>query len=273
MASHISNEVAALLWAALLAGPASAAGFDSVASDAPVVAPAVPAAPVASSGDWSGLFVGANLGFSIFDGESDRRAAFGPVVLADIRNGLFLSSIDDLATSIAGGIALGYDYQRGNLVVGVELGLSAVNQGADLSFSAIDPEIIVGATTTSTYRTDIDRLATLRLRAGIAQGRNLYFATAGLATAEVTNDLGLSIDLIGFDSNWRDSGDRHGYIMGIGYERMVSERLSIRAEVSYFDLEDVTLQARDAVFFPNNGLDYEFQNDGAIASIGVNYRF
>lgn len=262
--------LAAVVVASLGCGSATAGGLDSPVAVAPVSAPLPSAAPGV---DWSGPFVGANLGFSFSDGEADRGAASGAIIVTDIRNGLFPASIDDLETSAAGGIAIGYDYQRGNLVAGVELGLSVLDQNTSLGFSAIDPEIIVGATTATSYQTEIDRMATLRVRAGLAQGRTLYFATAGLAVADVSNTFGLSIDTIGYDSSWTEDGRREGYILGVGFERMVTERISLRAEIAYVDLADVTVEARDPVVFPGNALDYEFRNAGGIAQFGVNYRF
>ena len=66
---------------------------------------------------------------------------------------------------------------------------------------------------------------------------------------------------------------RYGTVFGVGLERRITKRMSLKAEVLRFDLQDVTIQARDPVVFPGESIDYRFGNSGTLARIGLNFSF
>ena len=118
-----------------------------------------------------------------------------------------------------------------------------------------------GVNTNTGYRTDLDGLATLRLRAGRAFDGTLAYATAGLALGQVENRFTLDLPELGYASpGWSEDGSRQGYAVGAGIERAISARASFKAEVLYYDLDDTTVEARDPVSFPGQALDYRFDN-------------
>ena len=111
-----------------------------------LTAAAFAAAPaLAQSADWTGFFVGGEVGVGTFD--------------ANIPGG----SVDN--TDIMGGLTAGYDYDLGTWVVG---------GGVDIDFANID----LPASPVS-----LDRLFRLKLRGGRKIGNGLLYGTGGYANA------------------------------------------------------------------------------------------
>ncbi|MBR9650312.1 outer membrane protein [Thalassovita aquimarina] len=122
-----------------------------------------------------------------------------------------------------GGLSLGYDYDLGNIVLGA---------GIDYDISDID---VGGADT-------LESVARLKLRAGYEMGRGLLYATGGAAQASLAN-----------------LGEDTGYFAGIGYEHMLTDKVSIGGEVLYHAFDD----------FNGSGIDVE----ATTAAAKVNFRF
>ena len=251
---------------AVLAAPALSADLDPPAIAGP--APAV---------DWTGAYGGLSFGAVRDDGRAERGRTEGDLIALDVSNGLFPGSIDGAETAALGGLTLGYNLRRGGLVGGVELDLSALDGEVELGFSRVDPNpdpLFNGVTTTTGYETETRSLATLRLRAGVARGRSLLYATAGLAAGEVRNAFTLAIPELGYASpGWSEDEVRFGYVLGLGAERRVGARVSVKIEALYYDLEDARIEGTDPGAFPGQRLDYEFANDGVVARVGVNIAF
>lgn len=275
MALNFSASVGrAVIACAALASPATAAGLLPAPAD-PVVAPAR-IAPAAI--DWTGPYAGVNLGLNAGRTDAELRDFFGPLIVNDVENlGLFPREIDETDSGLAGGLVLGYAIQRDAFVGGVELDFSALGHDTTAELSVFDPSPGFTTDTDTTYGTEVSSLATLRLRAGVARGRNLFFGTAGLAAGRVTNSFTLALPepdiLPPYFNEFSEEDTLTGYAVGLGYERLVTDRVSVRTELIYYDLEDVTIAARDVETFGDQGLDYEFSNDGYLARLGVNFRF
>ncbi len=224
--------------------------------------------------DWSGPYVGLSLLGTGSDGETTRTRATGAIIETDVGNGLFPSEIGNWQTDVAVGVSLGYRFQRDRFVGGVELNLSNIDQSTDFSFSRIDPQILIGVETISRFGTQIDGLATLGFRGGYAMGDTLVYGTFGIATASVRNEYTLDLTGGGIPVlDFAEDGNRWGYAIGFGMERRLNERVSVLGELLYYDLDDVTVEARSPAFFPGNALDYTFGNDGFVARIGLNLSF
>ncbi len=240
-------------------------GTASVAEDA---------GPVA---DWSGSYAGLTLGLTHSDGAAELGAFAGDLLTLDVQNGLFPAEIDGAQATGIAGLGVGFNWQRGRFIAGLEADLSFQDHAQSLAFSRVDPNpnpMFNGLDTNTRYATEFGNLKTLRLRGGYVQGRTLFFATGGLAAASVRNDFALDLPGLGYSSpDWSESGTLHGYVFGIGLERRITQRVSLKAEVMRFDLADVTVDARDPVTFPGESVAYKFDNAGTLARIGVNIAF
>lgn len=247
------------------AGPLGLAALIGLASPA-----------LAQTTDWTGPYGGLTLGATRSDGEAERSFVEGAILEVDVANGLFPDEIDDGETGVIGGVMAGYLFQRPGsaLVGGVEADLSVLDLDQTIGFSRVDPEIFVGADTNSTYTSELDALATLRLRAGYAAGDTLLYVTGGAAAGRAENDLSIAIPAVGFATESFSQDDViWGYAVGAGIERRTASGLRVRAEALYYDLEDVTIEATDEAAFPGQQIDYEFANDGVVLRAGVVFPF
>src|SRR5690606_27219062 len=124
---------------------------------------------------------------------------------------------------------LGFNVQTGRFVWGLE---------GDLSWSDIDGS--VGNTTDFTLDTDINWLATLRGRVGLASGPALFYVTGGFAFADV--DTSYSID-----NDWSGSKSetKTGWTVGGGLELMLTQNWTMKAEYLYIDLGSIDVALAD----------------------------
>ncbi|WP_119390467.1 outer membrane protein [Taklimakanibacter lacteus] len=193
--------------------------------------------------DWSGPYIGAHFGYGGVgtDGEFDRDA--------DVNNDL--SDFD--AEGILGGAQLGWNWQSGDWVFGIEGDISAV----DWDSSAEDQIFAPGEVTL-----EIDFLATIRGRVGWAMDNTLLYVTGGVAFLEGEFE----------DTEEGGSADvsATGGAIGGGLEWGMTENLSIKAEGLYLFFDDDTSLADLPTGASTDSLEIE---DGYIVRLGANLRF
>ncbi len=211
---------------ALSAGVANAGALVTPAEPI-VTAPApVPMAPRAF--DWTGGYAGLGVTYGrasyreagdLFDFDEifdDLRGREGDPAFG----GFFPSG-----SGWGGGAFVGFNWQNGNMVYGVEGHLSAHRMRGDTTFAgengADDLEV----------RTDVRSMASLRGRLGFSADRTLFFVTAGPAMANVRHNA------IGVDS---ESRNVNGFVVGVGAEHALAGGWNIRG-----DLEHHRFRSRD----------------------------
>ncbi|WP_052954624.1 outer membrane protein [Microvirga vignae] len=199
-----------------LTAAASAADLPSRRAPAPVVA----AVPVFT---WTGFYVGVNAGYGWSDDDLDG------VDFAD----------DDDDGGFVGGAQVGYNYQIGSFVVGLEGDIQFADFGREGAFTFVDP------VTGDTFTGDLDSsdwFGTVRARAGVAFGQALIYATGGFAFAD----------------------DANGWTVGGGLEYAFTNNLSAKIEGLYVSLDG-----------DNDDFDFDFDNDTdfGVVRAGLNYRF
>jgi outer membrane immunogenic protein len=189
MKKYLLASVAAL--GLVAAGAASAADLPS--RKGPVAAPVY--MPPAFS--WTGFYVGANAGYG-----------WGNV------NANGFANVGDLDGFVGGG-QVGYNYQMGQFVLGLEADL----QAADLS----------SGNNLGLVNVKTDYFGTVRARAGVAFDRFMPYITGGWAYGNVKT----SIPAIGFSSDRSHTG---GFAVGAGLEYAVTNNIIAGVEYLYVDL-------------------------------------
>ena len=189
MKKYLLASVAAL--GLVAAGAASAADLPS--RKGPVAAPVY--MPPAFS--WTGFYVGANAGYG-----------WGNV------NANGWANVGDLDGFVGGG-QIGYNYQMGQFVLGLEADL----QGADLS----------SGNNLGLLNVKTDYFGTVRARVGVAFDRFMPYITGGWAYGNVKT----SIPGIGFSSDRSHTG---GYAVGGGLEYAFTNNIIAGVEYLYVDL-------------------------------------
>ena len=178
-------------------------------------------APASAQGPWHGFYVGGHVGYgeAFYDGVFNN----GDAALSQ--------SFDDLdLDGIAGGIHGGFNYQFDgtNFVVGIE---------GDVMFTDWNDSEFLGFPTTAVGSEqgivgDVDLIASIRGRLGIAMDQWLFYVTGGVAFADADAELFYSGTTVDIDF------DDVGGVIGGGVEWAFSETFSFRGEFLYYIFDD-----------------------------------
>jgi outer membrane immunogenic protein len=164
---------------------------------------------------WTGPYVGFNLGYQWGD----------------------ISNNPTSPSGIAGGIQAGYNWQFGNLVLGVETDINL--SGASDTFAP--------------WQFSNPWFGTLRGRLGYAVNNFMIYGTGGLAYG------GIQAEVLGLT----ESKTRTGWTVGGGAEVGLTPAWSVKLEYLYMSFADSGYWLTQT----NNGFD------SSLVRFGVNYRF
>jgi outer membrane immunogenic protein len=254
-----------VLGAAALVGVVSvsaASAADLPARRGPVFAPTL--APVFS---WTGFYAGVNAGFSFNANKASTIGTpgfigLGAAVPTSLRTG---------KNGFIGGGQIGYNYQMGSIVLGVETDLQYVDGKRSTSFTSA----ALGGLTTSAG-SQLDYLGTLRARLGlVASERLMIYATGGLAYGNPKNTAAVAAPVPGAFWAGTSGATRFGYTVGAGAEYALTNNWTAKLEYLYYDLGRRTVTANQFAGAALPGVAYvaRFQNTGSIVRAGVNYKF
>lgn len=195
--------------------------------------------------DWSGGYVGVNVGAAINGSEvkSDYRYVGQDQIDPDTED--LINDLDHSASSndawFSAGILAGYNWQISGVVLGVEgdfnyLGMSvtAKNDVSDVMSQVMAPEN-TNATDRISY--DANWYGTVRARLGYAMGNVMLYGTGGLAYGEMDVKQSLVAENGTESASWSGStaGWNMGWTAGGGIEYAV-DRWVLGAEYLYVDL-------------------------------------
>ena len=197
--------------------------------------------------DWSGFYVGANAGASWSNG--------GNVTISDPKLGSQSINVGSRSGFIGGG-QLGYNFQSGAFVGGVEADIQYANIGSSINWG---PYGRLGVSTGSNG----EYFGTVRARAGYAIDRTLLFITGGLAYG------GLNSSPLGGNAT-----SNVGYAVGGGVEYALTLNWTAKVEALYINLSN---GSNRTIAVTNGGLVYPISansgNGGGLVRLGVNYKF
>jgi len=201
---------------------------------------------------WTGWYVGVNGGGEW--GQTSHTASVGVTGLPALTTGNF-----NVSGAIAGG-TLGYNYQMGQWLVGVETDLNWTNEKA-----TYNTNLTVGAATGSaSLSSQLNWLDTTRVRVGWAWDRVLFYGTGGGAFGGLTATANASaaVSGVGAAVTAADTQTRFGWTAGAGIEYAFANNLSGKVEYLYVDLGSQNELLVDSVKFKTNmvraGLNLRF---------------
>lgn len=260
-----------LLSAALLAGTAQAQQTSSSSSSQWFSQNAAP-----GTFNWSGFYGGVNAGFGPgLDNKITNRGAFTNNIDA-INNGRRPGSLNNSKEGFVGGGQVGFNWQTGQFVYGVEADFDYTDLGhAANTYSALNDR--------SQFTQHQYNLGTVRARAGYAFDRWLPYITGGWAYGRYSNNVQMFSNAagspLGFAGN--QSGWASGWTAGAGVEyaiptntfSMFGNAVTLRAEYLYYDLgsRDIGVSAVGGGL--TGGFASKFENKGQVARIGLNFKF
>jgi outer membrane immunogenic protein len=256
------------------------------AADLPVKAPYVKA-PIAMVYDWTGFYVGANLGWSFGRSSTDYIVA-----------GLPFGSTSQKMDGILGGLQAGYNWQNGRGVFGLEADIQATAQKGSSSLTdfipgtpgtlaipciplEVAPGCLPGTGTAGTpgtpsitglinYQNKLPWFGTFRGRIGFTPAeRWLVYATGGLAYGEVNTVESLTVG--GTSVALSTNAIRLGWTVGGGVEAAIRDGWTAKFEYLYIDFGSVT----DALvgIAPITPIATRSHVTDNVLRVGVNYRW
>ncbi len=217
-------------------------GMTQVASAADMRLPTKAPMMVAAH-SWTGLYIGAHIGA----GWGTSGWVDGPPLLTNLGS--------HGTSGIVGGGQVGFNWQTGALVLGVE----AEGSWGNLSGNHID-------LFASNLQTNVRNIYAISGRAGWAMNQVLLFAKAGgaWATFDYVDTFGAGI------LNGASSGTRSGYLLGLGAEYAFNRNWSAKAEYNYLNFGTQTLPFSGGVGGAFTQTISEYIH---VLKFGVNYRF
>jgi outer membrane immunogenic protein len=259
--------VGAVMVTAALTAPGLAADLGARSfTKAPV------AAPVST---WSGLYVGGNLGYGWGNGNTDFSFLPRPEVF-----GFNNVSLGARSTGVTGGAQLGYNWQVGSLVTGLETDIQgsgikgSVSAVRTLSSNPLDPGSLISS------EPKLSWFGTVRGRLGVTVTPELLlYGTGGLAYGHVDAS-----------ANWSQSNaeapdgppriapasiskTKVGWTAGAGAEWMFAHNWSAKLEYLYVDLGNESAIGNPGLGNPEKKVGYTWHTQENIARVGVNYHF
>jgi outer membrane immunogenic protein len=144
----------------------------TLAADLGARAPYTKAPAMAALANWSGFYVGANVGYGWGSGHTEI------VGLPDPEFGLPRTALDTNPKGVIGGAQIGYNWQVGSLVTGLEADI----QGSGIKGSTSRTVSIGGGPATLTASEKLNWFGTVRGRLGFSATPDLLlYGTGGLA--------------------------------------------------------------------------------------------
>jgi outer membrane immunogenic protein len=256
--------------------------FGAMAADVRAPVYKAPPPPVAVP-TWTGLYLGAHAGWGWAKNTNGNASSFDPGGF--VPGELFLPAAYDLKANgpLFGG-QLGYNWQNGNLVFGIEGDISGTGLDGFQS-QPLTNGPAVGALAglnggLSFMRQDVEWLASIRGRFGYAWGPTLLYVTGGAAWSRVNYTAAAvpGISAIGCCSDSANfSETRSGWTIGAGYEAMITSNWSVRGEYLYYKFDGGPTMTVPVVWPGAPGFGsatYAFGDlDIHTLRLGVNYKF
>lgn len=231
---------------------------------------------VAAVYDWTGFYVGGNIGYSWGRSSDNSTLTNGAGTV------LFTSSDRANMNGVIGGAQIGYNWQVQNWVWGLEADIQGSDQKGSRSFlcptSVCTPPfgvlaVFPGPAVPVTLDQKLEWFGTVRGRVGVlATPTVLFYATGGLAYGEVktTETIGAAAAV------FSNSDTRVGYTVGAGVEGVIGGNWTAKLEYLWVDLGRTSGAFTTTIPALGGGVltsNYSSRITDNILRVGVNYKF
>jgi outer membrane immunogenic protein len=238
-------------------GGASAADMAVKARPAPIVAPVY---------NWTGFYVGGNIGGSW--GRATDDIFFVPGGTPRL-----ITNEATKPSGVIGGAQAGYNWQTGNVLLGIETDI----QGSSQKATATVPGVLLtcGVPCSVTETDKLTWFGTTRGRIGYAWADWMLYVTGGVAyggirTNGTENFVGAAAPFIALTSA---TTTRVGWTAGAGVEGRISGQWTWKAEYLYMDFGTVNYAFAEPAPFAVGNITQSLHMTDNIVRVGVNYHF
>jgi outer membrane immunogenic protein len=200
---------------------------EAVAADLPPAPPPPPRAPAAyipappPPFNWTGLYLGGNLGMGWNHGNIQDAA------------GLFSWGLDN-NTTFGGGAQVGGNYQIGSFVLGVEADFDWFSNNNNSGGGTVVNGVVLQGSNNGRW------LTTVTGRAGFAADRVLFYAKGGGAYVGSDNFTLLNVPT-GQTASFNNSSTNTGWTVGAGVEWAFWNNFTARVEYDYVGLSNYSV--------------------------------
>jgi outer membrane immunogenic protein len=223
--------------------------------------------------NWTGSYAGLNIGAAVNASQYTLRPT-GSFLMAPFasNNSLRTDSADLGGATFTGGGQLGYNYQAGRFILGLE---------TDFNYNGIDQSQYVNRVLEPplsksfihTVTQNVDFYSTFRGRLGYTpMDRMMVYATGGPAWGETSTNSNALFTQGGDHYTGSSSGLQAGWTLGAGGEYALDKHWSLKLEYLYVDLGSRTYTYGNQTF---PGFTYTTQLDTSqhVVRLGINYKF
>jgi outer membrane immunogenic protein len=201
---------------------AAALSTSAMAADIPTRVPVKAPPPVVVAQSWAGFYIGIHAGVAwnhaAFADLGDDAGVFNRAPPGDFWK-------PDRAGFMGGG-QIGYNFQSGNVVYGLEADFSGV---ANKSSTIVSPPVTFSPVNASTQ---LSWMGTVRGRLGVTMSPTLLYITGGLAVAHFKDSWGSIFQPV---SEYVSNKTRAGWTVGGGVEHMFARNWTAKIEALYAD--------------------------------------
>jgi outer membrane immunogenic protein len=205
---------------------------------------------------WSGFYFGVNGGGAVAFVTSDF-GILGTPAVASVKNPL---------TGAVGGAQIGFNWQTGVAVYGLEADIQASSVKGSLSAPCAAG--LCAVPLAATYEQKVPWFGTVRGRLGVAWSGWLIYATGGYAYARIETDAFAAVP--GAVAAFNAHDNRSGWTAGTGIEVAIAPAWSFKLEYLYLDFGRASTTLLFAAL-PAMVDDARFTMN--VVRAGVNYRF
>jgi outer membrane immunogenic protein len=244
------------------------AAIPAQAADMPVKA-----APLVALYNWSGFYIGGNLGYSWGRSSTDLTSSIA---------GVTTSGSLDMEGWVGGG-QIGVNWQTGATVWGLEADIQATGQKGSASANCPTGVCVLRTAIDATWEHKLTWLATFRGRLGwTVTPTTLFYVTGGLAVGEVKTDATLTTTLNSnpptvTSASGSSSSTKTGWTVGAGIETALgASNWTGKVEYLYVDLGSNSNTVTAALPLPpptSITVTTNSRFTDHIFRVGLNYRF
>lgn len=238
---------------------------------------------------WTGFYIGVNAGYGFADTDSNDRVFLpgGSVIGSTGTSGVltFNDAGDDEEGGFVGGGQIGFNYQVGTFVFGVETDFQYADLGGEDGRSGTNYTFVgtpglafapPAATVSRNGTSSLETFGTVRGRLGFAFDRTLLYATGGFAYGFSDGGDEFCGGIFGGCSGGDDT--RFGYTVGGGLEYAFTNNVTAKIEGLYVNLDESDRRGRATYDLGQNRLFLSNENNGGdsdffVVRAGLNFKF
>ena len=203
---------------------------------------------------WTGFYIGPNLG-----------GAWGQRNLTDTHLGLSLSNGNDKGAFIGGG-QVGFNYQFGNFVLGIEADFDGVATTNSPGTGVVGPAFgTIQVTSNNRW------ITTLAARVGVANDTWLFYGKAGGGWVG-SDKFTITNTATGASITGSNTNTNSGWLVGAGIEWALAPNWSVKIEYDYLGLNSQTSTAPAGGFLAGDTFTTSNPNVQMV-KVGANYLF